>query len=53
MSCKCFVTGYAYVNADVNAAVDSVDVNVNKEAYAVLSCWCCAGTSHGLLTHLQ
>ena len=53
MSCKCFVPGYAYVIADVNAAVDSVDVNVNKVAYAVLSCWCCAGASHGLVTPLQ
>ena len=28
MLCKCFVAAYAYVNADVSAAVNSVDVDV-------------------------
>lgn len=36
---RCFVTAYACVNADVNAAVDSVVFDVTKVAYAVLLCW--------------
>ena len=51
--CKCFVTAYANVNAHVNAAVDSVDVDVTKVAYALWLSWCWASASHGLLMHGQ
>ena len=49
MLCKCFVTAYACVNADVSAAVDSVGVDVTKVAYASLLCWCCAGGMNVLI----